>query len=436
MINAMCPLIKSHPVLWLVLLFLVLPSASYGQQNFQLAGYIIDQETGEPVPYASVGIIEQQKGISANINGYFRLLLNENNPQHHLQISSIGYQRKILPLSEIAWGSEQQFYLVPELKILDEIVIVGNVQSPEDLLKAASKNRKVYLRSDPYLMNGFYREVLKVDSEYQGLTEAQGILFMNGYDPRYKNDRHHLTYDLVQWKHIRRSDYPQDQQRYLEVAALLKAKDYYLHNGPLQNKNLDRLTYTVTDSTSYQDHLVLEISFESPEFSGKMYIKEDDQALLQLELEATGPEPFLRRSESEHQISSKFQISFLLFEGQYYLGHCSFSRSLTEGTKRIDWYTELFGATFSDQKAMFLNYNQRLVLFSEMLNPMVNYDPEFWKEFSFALNSSYSGLSEGQDLENQFESHHNQRLIPLPEGFENYEQMVNDRGALDLLMER
>jgi hypothetical protein len=292
-------------------------------------------------------------------------------------------------------------------------------------------------------MNGFYREVLKIDNETQGFTEAQGILFMNGYDPRYKNNSRHLTYDLVQWKHIRRSDYPENQHQFLEVAALLKAKDYYLHNGPLQNRNMNKLIFTVTDSTSYQDHLVLEISFEPGEdadlwslFSGKMYIKEDDQALLRLELEATGPEPFLRRSESEQQISSKFQISFLLFEGQYYLGHCSFSRSLMNGNKQVDWYTELFGATFTDQKAMFLNYNQRLVLYSEMLNPLVNYDPEFWKEFSFALNSSYAGLSEGQDLERQFESHHNQRLVPLPEGFDSYEQMSNDRGALDFIMQR
>jgi hypothetical protein len=106
------------------------------------------------------------------------------------------------------------------------------------------------------------------------------------------------------------------------------------------------------------------------------------------------------------------------------------------GNKQVDWYTELFGATFTDQKAMFLNYNQRLVLYSEMLNPLVNYDPEFWKEFSFALNSSYAGLSEGQDLERQFESHHNQRLVPLPEGFDSYEQMSNDRGALDFIMQR
>jgi len=421
--------------------FLVLPATLCAQQNYQLSGYVIDQETGEPVSYASVGVPEQQKGISANINGFFNLLLTEVNPDHNLQISSIGYQSKIVRLSEITWGSEQQFYLVPEPKVLDEIVILGSTQTPEELIKATSKNRKLYLRSDPYLMSGFYREVLKIDNEYSGFTEAQGILYMNGYDLRYKNNSRHLTYDLVQWKHIRRSDYPEHQRQILEVAALLKAKDYYLHEGPLQNRNMDRLIYTITDSTSYQDRLVLEITFEPGDesdqaalFKGKMYVKEDDQALLRLELESSGPEPFLRGSDSEQQISSKFQISFLLFEGKYYLGHCSFSRSFLEGGRQIDWYMELFGATFSNQQAMFLNYNQRLVLYSEMLNPKVNYDPGFWEDFSFAQNSDFSGLS--QDLKSQFEDHHNQRLVPLPEGVDSYEQMSDDQNALELIMQR
>ncbi len=415
-------------------LFLTL--VCYAQQDYQVSGYVLDAETGEPVPFASVGIPEQNRGISANINGYFRLLVPENNPDHHLHISSIGYQRLIIPLAEVEWDQERRFQLKPETRVLEEITIVGKSQSLEEMVKSTSKNRKIYMRSTPYLMNGYYREILNIDGHTGGFTEGQGILYMNGYDRRYKNNTRHLTYDLIQWKHLRRSDYPRPD--YLEVAVLLKAKDYYLHDGPLHQRNLNRFNYTVTDSTSYQDRLVMEISFKPKEqyarqlpYHGKFYVKEDDQALLRLEIEAVGQEPFLRTDTEEQDISGGFQVSFILFEGQYYLGQCGYHREYTHQGKKFDWQLQLVGASFSDQQAMFLNPHQRTVLYSEMLNPEVNYDPNFWDNFSLAQQDDLD-----PDLKSQFQQHHQQRLIPLPEGFLNYEQMANDRGALDFIMQR
>lgn len=251
-----------------------------------------------------------------------------------------------------------------------------------------------------------------------------------------------MTYDLVQWKHIRRSNYPETDQ-YLQISDLLKAKDYYLHQGPLHRKNLSKLSYSVTDSTSYQDRLVLEISFEAkPEYQqdfayrGKMYVKEDDQALLGLEIEALGAEPFIRQSESRSEFTSAFRISFIQFDGQYYLGNTNLSRSFSEGGHQHSWQLQLFGASFIDQKAMFLNYNQRVVLYSEMLNPVVNYHPEFWDRFSFADSDFLQEVTAGKDLTSQFESHHQHRLVPLPEGFESYQQMSNDRDALEMILQR
>ena len=414
----------------------------YAQQTNPLKGFVIDMNTGEPVPYALVGVPQQQRGISANINGYFELILLEVNQNHHLQISSIGYERMLVPLSEIEWDQEQHFELKPKPTVLDEVVIFGKSTTVEELVKYASKNRKVYLRSKPYLMNGFYREVLKIKNEYEGLTEAQGILYMNGYNPGYKNNSDHLTYDLAQWKNIRRSKYPDQEKRYMEIATLLKAKDYYLHDGPLHRKNLNKFRYTVSDTSLYQDRLVLVIDFTPKEafsrsinYHGKMYLKEDDQALLNLEVEANGPHPFLKNSPSKSEIRSHFEISFSLFDGQYYLNHTSFQRSFTKDGKLTSWSTELIGTSFTNQGATFLNYNQRAVLYSEMLNPLINYDPKFWEDFSFSQGVDFKNMTDlNQELELQFKNHHNLRLTPLPAGIDSYQQMSNDRDALDFIM--
>ena len=417
---------------------------TWGQNGVQLTGYVVDEETREPIPYASVGVPELNKGISANINGYFQLSLTGIDDSYHLQISSIGYQRVSIAFSEITMGVEHTFTLKPVPTVLDEVVIVGKSRTLEELVKRTSKNRKVYLRSTPYLMNGFYREVLKTDNGYQGITEAHGILYMNGYNSGYKNTTQQLTFDLVQWKNIRRSNYPDEQTKYLEIAALLKAKDYYLHRGPLHRKYLDKFQYTVSDSSLYLDRLVLIVDFEPKQsyvndfpYRGKMYIKEDDQALIRLEIQANGEESFLQTTKGANNISSKFEISFVEFEGQYYLNRAGYNRSYNNENGLKNWQLELIGESFSDQSAMFLNYSQRVVLFSEMLNPVVHYDPEFWKNFSFSQGSDFSKMSEmDATLERQFQENHGFRLTPLPEGVVSYEQMSSDRDALDFIMQR
>jgi len=428
-------------LLWVLLIYTQL-NVIYAQETYTISGIVVDKDTGVPVPYVLVGVPEQQRGISANLNGYFKLILIDYPQNHHLQISSLGYERLSVPLSEVDRDQEQRFELKSKPTVLDEIVIIGKSKTLAELVKSASKNRKIYLRSNPYLMNGFYREVLKINDQYQGLTEAQGILYMNGYNPGYKNNSNHLTYDLAQWKHIRRTKYPDQEQRYLEIATLLKAKDYYLHDGPLHRKNIDKFDYTVSDTSLYQDRLVLVINFNPKEaftksinYHGQLHIKEDDQALLKLKVESKGPLPFLRNRESSSEIRSHFEVSYLLFDGQYYLNQTRFQRSYNKDGNLTNWDTQLIGASFTNQNAAFLNYHQRAVLYSEMLNPLMNYDPEFWDDFKYSQGDDIKKMSEQQgDLKQQFQINHNMRLTPLPEGVNSYEQMSNDRDAMDFLM--
>ena len=95
------------------------------------------------------------------------------------------------------------------------------------------------------------------------------------------------------------------------------------------------------------------------------------------------------------------------------------------------------GESFANQRASFLNYNQQAVLYSEMLNPMINYNPDFWGQHNFSDGIDFQRMAkEHPGLEKQFEDHHGFRLTPLPEGIKSYEQMANDRNAMDFLMQR
>ncbi|MDH3710771.1 MAG: carboxypeptidase-like regulatory domain-containing protein [Cyclobacteriaceae bacterium] len=415
---------------------------AYGQQVQEITGYVLDANTSEPVSYASVGVPDQATGISANLNGYFNLRLNTTNMDHFLEVSSIGYSRKRIPFSSITWGEEIIIRLDPEITMLREVVIEGRRQTLEDIIASTSRNRKEYLRSTPYLTNVFYRETLQIGDKYAGITEAQGIFYINGYNPKYKNNQNQvMTYDVAQWKHMRRSSYPSES--YLRIGKLLKAKDYYLHDGPLKRKNLQKFRYTVVDTSQYQDQAVLVVEFSplpaySEEFNyhGRMLIKEDDKALLSIEVEQRGSEPYLAQKEDKQQQSSTFSISFMKFNDQYYLNRSSLMQSYHSPDGPLQYQLEIIGGPFSKQKPKFLNNAQRAVLYSDMLNPAINYDPNFWDAYKFAESEVFKKVeAEISNLDQLFEQNHQLRLVPLPEGMESYEQMVNEQSILEFFMQ-
>ena len=412
------------------------------QEVTELTGVIVDAENGEPVPFASVGVTQQQIGISSNYNGYFNLRLKSKDRSHSLEFSSIGYERLIIPFSDLDFNTPLQVKLVPRATILSEIVITGKSQTLEELVLDVSKSRKTFLRSKPYLMNALYRETITREQEYLGFTEAQGMFYVNGYNPRYKNNKSQvMTYDLAQWKHIRRSNYPSPQ--YIRIGKLLKAKDYYLHDGPLARKALNHFNYQIKDSTQYHGAPVLRVEFTPKDpgsrqfnYSGMLVLSQEDNALLELSIEQTGSSWFLKEAGEEEEVSSSFFISFIKFDEKYYLGRCSFMQLISKAGDRNVHQMEIQGGMFAQQQPQYMSKAQRAVLYSEMLNPIVHYDSNFWSTFKMAeSNMLLDLLQQRDDLMDQFEQNNQQRLLPLPPGVDSYEQMVDEQNFLDFFMQ-
>ena len=332
--------------------------AIQAQQSWELQGSIVDAENGEPVPFASVGVPQQQIGISSNYNGFFNLRLKSNNPDHNLEISSIGYDRMIISLSQIDFTKPLEIKMVPRATILSEVIIRGKAQTLDDLIMDVSKGRKNFLRSKPYLMNALYRETLTEHDRYLGFTEAQGVFYINGYNSKYKNNQTQvMTYDLAQWKHIRRSDYPEPQ--YIRIGKLLKAKDYYLHDGPLARRSIKNFNYKVTDTSQYHGDPVFVVSFTPKNlqgtynYQGYFVLNQEDNALLELSISQPDKSPFLKAAPGEQEVSSTFFISFFKFDEKYYLGRCRFTQLMAKAGDRQVHEMEIQGGMFAQQQPQY-----------------------------------------------------------------------------------
>jgi len=112
-------------------LFLLL-SVSIWAQELTIQGRVIDAETGESLPYASI-YVGEGKGTLTNIEGEFRLSLSE---QDYLTVSYVGYEKRKINASEVA----RIVRLKPFKRQLREVVVQPIDEL--DILKQVIKNLK------------------------------------------------------------------------------------------------------------------------------------------------------------------------------------------------------------------------------------------------------------------------------------------------------
>ena len=103
-----------HIVISLLSLLLGLPLCAQ-----QLSGVVIDAETGEPIPYASVVYRGHNVAKVSDINGQFSITRHEG---WNLTVSSIGYKERIIRISAKT-RDNQKITLKPDKQQLEEVTV-------------------------------------------------------------------------------------------------------------------------------------------------------------------------------------------------------------------------------------------------------------------------------------------------------------------------
>lgn len=425
---------------YLLFLGFIFPLTTFSQHTLSVT--IRDAEDGRPVPYATVFFPAQQYAFSANGSGNFVLKVDEMELDKAIIISSIGYDEYRSTLRTMVDRDVREVLLTPKITLLEEVLVKAEKETAEDLVNNASKMLKVHFREDPYYLFAFYREEILQDQRYLGFTEAYGVLHVAGYQSAYYRKNKLFSYDLAQWKNIRRSVYTvssgcDSSSRVLRVDKLLKARSEYLYNGPLGKKQRD-FTFTTDSLTTYQGHNVFVIGFASEadreNYYGKIFINADDYAVIGLKVKHNRLTDLLDM-ECDELNSSEFGIDFIKVGDRYYLNKVSMTINGMAGDKRTEERLQIRGGEFRANEVRRLNYDQRMIIYNEMVNPVINYDPAFWETNGDELEEDMvNDLSSDQPLSQQFFKMNGQRIIPLPDEFQTYEELYKDRDIFRLFM--
>jgi hypothetical protein len=409
----------------------------------KVTGVIKDQENGFGVAYATVSVPQQKKAAIASENGYFELTdVDLGKSNHELVVSSLGYQELTITLDEIPADTMVLIQLTPSVIVLEEVIVSEEEQSPREIVGECYKRFRKNFSRKAHTMPSYYREWIESRGVIYGYSDAYGILLLNGHSRSDNNlSTKRYTYDLMQWKNIRRSDYLVEKDVFDEtkeallINTLLVRKDEYLLldvMNPSKNKDYD---FDFDGYTSYGSHMIFRINFSNPDNNrnGKILINEQDYGLIELSWEQSS-----RDGVKEGNYPESFRAKYSLMNESYILNYVEYNWLIrTTDNEVYRFHTEINNYELLDGAVPDLNSGQREVLYGEMVNPEILYKQQFWKNNSNIFpDEELEKIEKNSASENpyseQFYTNSGKRLIPLPEGYDSYQKVYENNALFDV----
>jgi hypothetical protein len=151
-----------------------------------LTAKIVDQETKEPVVFASVTQTKTNIATVSNSEGEFIIKVPGKSPEGTLTIQHLGYKNQEVSISSLLAGVktiEMALYVIP----IDEVVV--KKLDPKSILFNALSKKKENYNTNPEMQTGFYRETIKQNRSYVSVSEAVLDIYNAGYNDNFDFDR-------------------------------------------------------------------------------------------------------------------------------------------------------------------------------------------------------------------------------------------------------
>lgn len=305
-------------------------SAKISDINY-ITGVIIDDETSEPLPYATIALVNRGKGTVSNNNGEFGINITPDLLNDTLSVSYLGYYGRNVAVKKAVGNNftiamKREFISIPE-------IIIRNQIPKELVIKARSAIPDNY-GNTPVMMTGFYREGVMKKTELQTYSEAVLEVYKSAYSGSFLNDQIKV-YKSRKIENTDRTD---------TLAVRLKAGlstcldlDGARNNFDfISNSSIDEYSYRITDIVTYDNESAYAIEFEQredvdrPLFKGIVYINTTDFGILHAEFELNQAlihkmkDSFVSNSSrgfTTWPVSVKYSVSYRKDDKRYFLSH-------------------------------------------------------------------------------------------------------------------
>ncbi len=298
-------------------------SCVHAQQMIVVSGTLIDSETEEPLVFATVSIKNESIRTVSNSLGKFDFHIPRQYIDRMLVISMLGYENREVPVRQLVNSDSILFKLNKATQYLEEVVILDSLSGPE-IMRIAVLRIEQNFPMEPFLLDGFYRDVKKLGGKYFSLLEAAVKIYDEDYVPPRNKDR---LRERVRLMEVRKSmGYDNKWVRYFEqnnlLESLLLENDVRYHNFPDRESDYYK-DFKRIKITYYNEHRVFVIERNTPNRFTRMYIDTDTYAIIRIEQEELFPNTVVKKKKrmvSKH-VSEKKIVDFKQYRGKMYLNY-------------------------------------------------------------------------------------------------------------------
>lgn len=382
-------------------------------QRITLSTRVVDKVTSEPLPFASVGIKGKSISTVTNLQGEFDFHIPVEYRNEILVISMLGYENFEAPLWSLLESKPISIGMDKSTTVLQEVVVTDSLLGGEILKIALSRVEKNF-PMEPFLLDGFYRDVKKVAGTSISLLEAAVKIYDENYaEPRNKSKLR----ERVKLVEVRKSlGYENRYNLFFHQRNLLE--DLLLHNN-IRYRQIDDdegffSSLKREPDSYYNGHEIFVVS-HTEDFYFKIFIDKENYAINHLEFEINGDNLERKRDLVSKHVTYRKTIDFKSFDGKMFLNYIT----VTTKEKWYDEETSEFRFETELQQHLLINeVNPRATNRITSTDKMKNYglqfqdypyDKAFWDDYN-VIKETPIDKEILADLE---------RLAPLEKQFEN-----------------
>lgn len=364
-----------------------------------ITGTITDFETGEPLPFATIGIMSKGKGTVTNDNGEFGLKITPDCFEDSLSVSYLGYYNREIPVKQ-AFNNNFNIKMMREYISIPEIIIRN--QAPKEILRKAFHAILRNYGNTPASMTGFYREAVIKKSTLQNYSEAILQIFKSAYSGSLLGDQ----IKVIKSRKIENLGIRDT----LTVRLKAGLNSCIMLDGArntfdfLLPENYSQYDYRMTDIVTVDEESAFVIEFiqkpgvEIPLYKGSIYINTVNYAILQAEFELNSD--YVQKNKEDlytyqskgyriWPVSVKYYVSYRNINQRYFLSHArgeldfiaKQKKKLLNTTFKV--FFELAVTDINLKNVSRFDREELAPIHSVFSRTINSYDPAFWGNQDF-----------------------------------------------------
>ena len=370
---------KINYIISFFIIFSFIYSNSFSQSRIVIEGSVVDKYEME-VPYAAVGIIKKNIGVTSTEDGTFSFFVSNSELDDILEISSIGFETFKIKIKDFIYG-DKRIVLKEKVSALEGVV----VSAPINNIKLAFKLIKENFINNTHQLDILYRRWDVEENICRYFIEHYLTVLEKGPPSMLRR------YSLKESRNS--ADY-----RYVKNNAKTHPIENTVWMNPLRNgASIRTMKWKKIDVSSYDDEDIIIYEGTSDDETIKLFIGFETNKIYRAE---RSWKPTVGKSQKGKWIYKKNSIGklYISYHQREWIG----ARRLPQNVKNIllsngkkvpefvpvEFRHELFVVGLKENKKDFDKFVETLDR-KDMSLYKIQYNDLFWKNFSLPPETSY-----------------------------------------------